>query len=157
MMLPSDTNNVTDMFPPNVFDPSDYCMDKYGVQYRKDWMKISYWGGGKETLQEIYPSLSLPPLPHPLVIFSPSLLSLTPPFPFPLSLTPFPFLLSLTPSSLSSYGYSLISLSLKGESNQNHLIILLDIATASNIIFSNGDLDPWNVGGLNVTRCNTNL
>ncbi len=110
MMLPSDTNNVTDMFPPNVFDPSDYCMDKYGVQYRKDWMKISYWGGGKETLQEIYPSLSLPPLPHPLVIFSPSLLSSPLPSLSPSPLLPFlssfPLLLPLfpltdTPSSLS--------------------------------------------------------
>ena len=54
MMLPSDTNNDTDMFPPNVFDPSKHCLDKFGVKYRKEWMKIQYWGTGKvyEFLQQ---------------------------------------------------------------------------------------------------------
>ena len=50
MMLPSDTNNDTDMFPPNTFDPSQHCMDKFGVKYRKDWMKTQFWGKGTSRL-----------------------------------------------------------------------------------------------------------
>ena len=46
MMLPSDTNHVTDMFPPHHFDPSQHCMDKFGVKYRNGWMKTQYWGKG---------------------------------------------------------------------------------------------------------------
>ena len=44
MSLPSDTNNVTDMFPPSKFDPSAYCKKKWGVGRRSDWMKTQYWG-----------------------------------------------------------------------------------------------------------------
>ena len=50
MMLPSDTNNVTDMFPPYKYDPSDYCMDKWNVRFRPDWMKTQFWGKSKYML-----------------------------------------------------------------------------------------------------------
>lgn len=68
MRLPCSTNNVTDMFPPTVYDPSAYCMQKWGVKTRPGWMKAEYWGK--------------------------------------------------------------------------------DITSASNIIFSNGNLDPWSSGGV---------
>jgi len=46
MGIPFSTNNVTDMFPPTVYDPSAYCMQKWGVKARPGWMKAEYWGKG---------------------------------------------------------------------------------------------------------------
>ncbi|XP_064395682.1 dipeptidyl peptidase 2-like [Halichondria panicea] len=68
MSLPSDTNNMTDMFPPTIFDPSAYCEKTWGAKHRKGWMDTQFWGK--------------------------------------------------------------------------------NILAASNIIFSNGNLDPWSVGGV---------
>lgn len=48
MVLVSDTNNKTDMFPAVKFDPSAYCMEKYGVEQRPGWMNAQYWGKGKQ-------------------------------------------------------------------------------------------------------------
>eukprot|EP00731_Ephydatia_muelleri_P033891 Em0041g4a len=68
LTLPCSTNNITDMFPPTVFDPSAYCKAKWGVEVRPGWTKAELWGK--------------------------------------------------------------------------------DILSASNIIFSNGNLDPWHIGGV---------
>lgn len=50
MSLPCDTNNVTDMFPPTTFDPSDYCQKTYGVTRRKGWMETQFWGKGEHIV-----------------------------------------------------------------------------------------------------------
>ena len=47
MTLPSDTNNITDMFPPYNYNVSSYCMDKWNVRLRPDWMKTQFWGKSK--------------------------------------------------------------------------------------------------------------
>ena len=44
MVLASDSNNKTDMFPPFTYDPSAYCKKKWGVSTRPGWMKAQYWG-----------------------------------------------------------------------------------------------------------------
>ena len=91
MRLPIITNNVTDMFPPTSYDPSAYCLERWGVEARPDWTSTQFWGSGKLRVPRVVIMMSrLCPL----------------------------------------------------------LFCLPDIQTASNIIFSNGDLDPWSVGGV---------
>ena len=52
MILPVETNNVTDMFPPTTFDPSSHCEEKWGVAERQDWTKTQLWGNGTEGFWE---------------------------------------------------------------------------------------------------------
>jgi len=47
MLLPCSTNNVTDMFPPTVYDPSVHCQQVWGVGARPGWMKAEFWGKGQ--------------------------------------------------------------------------------------------------------------
>lgn len=47
MLLPCSTNNVTDMFPPTVYDPSVHCRQVWGVDARPGWMKAEFWGKGQ--------------------------------------------------------------------------------------------------------------
>lgn len=55
MSLPCDTNNVTDMFPPTTFDPSEYCMNTWGASHRKGWMDTQFWGkGGTQSHTVVY-------------------------------------------------------------------------------------------------------
>ena len=49
MVLPAECNNKTDMFPPELYDPSSYCMGKYGVEVRDGWMDTQYWGKGESV------------------------------------------------------------------------------------------------------------
>ena len=50
MTLPSDTNNVTDMFPPYKYNVSAYCMEKWNVRSRPNWMKAQFWGKSEQKL-----------------------------------------------------------------------------------------------------------
>ena len=47
MTLPCITNNVTDMFPPAVYDPSAHCANRWGVAKRGNWTRTQLWGDGQ--------------------------------------------------------------------------------------------------------------
>jgi len=44
--MDSSTNNVTDMFPPHVYNSTSYCHDKWGVVKRPNWTIVEFWGKG---------------------------------------------------------------------------------------------------------------
>lgn len=53
LTLPCSTNNITDMFPPTVFDPSAYCKAKWGVEVRPGWTKAELWGKGQDQVVHV--------------------------------------------------------------------------------------------------------
>lgn len=50
ILLPGSTNNKTDMFPPIPFTSSirkQYCLKKYGVTPRPNWVATQFWANRK--------------------------------------------------------------------------------------------------------------
>lgn len=49
IVLPAGSNNKTDMFPVLPFTPemrAAYCLEKWGVTQRPNWIPIQFWGKG---------------------------------------------------------------------------------------------------------------
>ena len=46
MTLKCTTNNISDMFPPSEYNIDEYCLKKWGVTKRTEWMRTQYWGEG---------------------------------------------------------------------------------------------------------------
>ena len=48
------TNNMTDMFPPVSYDPTEYCQQKWGVSMRRGWTSTQFWGVGTYAYMYMY-------------------------------------------------------------------------------------------------------
>lgn len=53
MTLKCTTNNISDMFPPSEYNIDEYCLKKWGVTKRTEWMRTQYWGEAIETASNI--------------------------------------------------------------------------------------------------------
>ena len=60
MMEPFETNNITDMFPPQTYDPSEYCQQIWNVKSRPGWMRTQFWGKSEYSYSESYINCDFP-------------------------------------------------------------------------------------------------
>ena len=46
LWMDSSTNNMTDMFPPRVYNSSEHCKNTWKVEKRPKWVITEFWGKG---------------------------------------------------------------------------------------------------------------